>query len=234
MNTQPPVLDTLSLEAVAADYGKMVSSICRRMIRDEDRAQDAAQQVWVEIVKSFPSFRGASKVSTWIYTITRRVALGYARKEQLYDGRVLLAYAQGEEYDLPSSLDHEKDLWIRQQCDTCITAALHCFDYEGRLAMILKEIAELSYGDVATVLERPEPAVRQMISRNRRKLRFFMNDLCILANPAGTCRCRMTKLVQAVDLPKEYEKVRRIVGKASFFKQSERVLPGMDYWKGLL
>ena len=73
-----------------------------------------------------------------------------------------------------------------------------------------------------------------MISRNRWKLKFFMNDLCVLSNPAGRCRCRMKKLVQAIDLPQEYEKVRRIAVKASFFKQAEIVLPGKDYWKTLL
>jgi len=228
------VQNTLSLESVAADYGRLVSSVCRRMIRDDDRARDAAQQVWVEIVKALPAFRGESKVSTWIYTITRRVAMGHVRKEQLYSGRFLLDHAQGEEYELPSAIDHEKELWIRQECDKCITAALHCFDYEDRLAMLLKDIAELSYEDVATVLGKEEAAVRQMVSRNRRKLQYFMNDLCILSNPSGTCRCRMKKLVRAINLPQEYEKVRRIVGKASFFKQSEMVLPSKDFWKNLL
>jgi len=228
------VQNTLSLESIAADYGRLVSSVCRRMIRDNDRARDAAQQVWIEIVKAFPSFRGESKISTWIYTITRRVAMAHARKEQLYTGRFLLDHAQGEEYELPSAIDHEKALWIRQECDKCITGALHCFDYDDRLAMVLKDIAELSYGDVATVLEKEEPAVRQMVSRNRRKLQFFMNDLCVLSNPSGTCRCRMKKLVQAINLPQEYENVRRIVGKASFFKQSEMVLPSKDFWKNLL
>ena len=56
----------LSLDAIAREYGTMVSSICRRMITDQENARDAAQQVWVEISKSFPSFRGESKVSTWI------------------------------------------------------------------------------------------------------------------------------------------------------------------------
>jgi len=225
---------TMTMEAIAAEYGRLVSAVCRRMIRDGEAARDAAQQVWVEIVKSFPAFRGESKVSTWIYTITRRVAMDAARKERLFTGSQLLDHAQGREYELPSAIDQEKALWIRQQCDKCITAALHCFDYEDRLAMVLRDIAELDYGDIATVLGKEEPAVRQIVSRNRRKLRYFMNDLCALSNPSGTCRCRMKKLVRAIDLPGEYEKVRRIVGKASFFKQSEMVLPGLNYWKTLL
>ncbi len=226
--------DTPTLDSLAAEYGRMVSSVCRRMIRDSEAAKDAAQQVWVEVVRSFPTFRGESKVSTWIYTITRRVAMEHARREKLYSGRHLIEYAQGEEYEMPSQIDPEKELWVRQQCDTCVTAALHCFDHEDRLAMVLKEIAGLSYGDVAAVLEKEEAAVRQMVSRSRRKLRFFMNDLCVLSNPAGTCRCRMRKLVQAIDLPGEYEKLRRVAGRVSFFKRSELVLPGKDYWKNLL
>jgi RNA polymerase sigma-70 factor (ECF subfamily) len=69
----PTITGTASLDDIAREYGKLVSSVCRRMIRDEEVAKEAAQQVWLEIVKSFPSFRGESKISTWIYAITRRV-----------------------------------------------------------------------------------------------------------------------------------------------------------------
>ncbi len=68
----------MSPDEIAHQYGRLVSSVCRRMIMDEETARDAAKQVWAEVTKSFPSFRGESKISTWIYTITRRVAADYA------------------------------------------------------------------------------------------------------------------------------------------------------------
>jgi RNA polymerase sigma-70 factor (ECF subfamily) len=223
-----------SLDDIARDYGKMVSSICRRMIMDEETARDAAQQVWVEITKSHSSFRGESKMSTWIYTITRRIAFDHVQREQKFSARHLLDYARGEEMEPPGMVDLDKQLWVREMCNKCLSAALHCFDTEARLAMILKDIADCSYEEIASIVEKEEPAVRQMVSRNRRKLQFFMNGLCTLYNPEGNCRCRMKKWVKEIDLNREYEKIRRIVGKVSFFKQAELVLPRKNYWESLL
>jgi DNA-directed RNA polymerase specialized sigma24 family protein len=54
---QSPVEQNMTLDSIARDYGRMVSSICRRMIMDEEVARDAAQQVWVEITQSFQNVR---------------------------------------------------------------------------------------------------------------------------------------------------------------------------------
>lgn len=50
-------------EEIARSYGPLVSSICRRMLRDPEAARDAAQEAWVQILKSLPSFRGEAKLS---------------------------------------------------------------------------------------------------------------------------------------------------------------------------
>ncbi len=227
--------NAVSLDDIARDYGRMVSSICRRMIFDEDIAKDAAQQVWVEIVRSFPSFRGDSKVSTWIYTITRRVALEHAKNERIINARFLRLYSLQEEFDPPDNTDPDKTLWVKEMCDKCLTGMLHCFDNETRLAYILREIAELSYEEIAEILKKDETAVRQMVSRSKRKLRSFMLDRCMLYNPdSADCRCRMKKWVKKVNLAREYDKVRETVRRVSFYKQSEIILPRRDYWELLL
>lgn len=222
------------LETIARDYGRMVSSLCRRMITNEETARDAAQQVWVEIVKSFPSFRGESKISTWIYTITRRVALDYAKNERLITTRFLQAYSLQEEFGMPDDTDLDKQIWVRQMCDKCITGILHCVDNETRLAHMFRDIADLEYGEIAGILEKKESAVRQMVVRSRKKLNSFIRDKCTLYSPDGDCRCRMKKWVDEINLAAEYQKIGAIVRRVNFYKKSEKVLPRKDYWKNLL
>ena len=48
-------------EDIVATYGRLVSSLCRRMIREEETVRDAVQEVWLEVMKSLPSFRGEAK-----------------------------------------------------------------------------------------------------------------------------------------------------------------------------
>jgi RNA polymerase sigma-70 factor (ECF subfamily) len=224
----------VTLEAIAGDYGRMVSALCRRLITNEDTARDAAQQVWVAIIKSFPSFRGESKISTWIYTITRRVALDYARNERLITTRFLQAYSLEDEFDPPGATDLDKTIWIRQMCDKCITGILHCVDNETRLAYMFRHIADLGYGEIAGILEKEEATVRQMVARSRKKLNSFLSDTCTLYRPDGNCRCRMKKWVDEINLADEYQKIGAIVRRVNFYKKSEMVLPRKNYWESFL
>ena len=65
---------SIKLENLVNKYGGMVHSIARRMLHDPEKIKDVAQEVWTEIFDSLPSFRGDSKLSTWIYN------LNFARK----------------------------------------------------------------------------------------------------------------------------------------------------------
>lgn len=233
-NVQTQVNQTQSLDAIARDYGKMVSSICRRMIMDNEAARDAAQQVWAEIVKSFPTFRGESKISTWIYTITRRIAADFAKNEKTYSMRFVRDYFNGEDVGPPVQTDPDKKLWVKEMCDKCVTAMLHCVDNETRLAHIFRDVAELEYHEIAGVLARDEAAVRQMVSRSRKRINSFLRDRCALYNPGGNCRCRIKKSVDEVDLAAEYEKVYALARRVNFYKASELTLPRKDYWENLL
>ncbi len=220
-----------SLEAIALEYGPMVSSICRRMIMDPETARDAAQQVWVEIVKSFPSFRGESKVSTWIYAITRRVAADFSQNEKKFCARHVREYFNGGDIDPPSHIDLDRTIWVKQTCDQCLTALLHCVDSETRLAHILRYITELEYRQIAEVLEKDEDAVRKMISRSRKRINSFLSENCAIYNPHGKCRCRIRKHIAEIDLAAEYEKIGEMARRVNFFKKSEMILPGKNYWK---
>lgn len=226
--------NALSLDSLARDYGKMVSSVCRRMIMEDETARDAAQQVWVEITRSFPSFRGESKISTWIYTITRRVAADFAVHEKTYSLRFVREYFNSGDIDPPADVDLDRGLWVRQTCDRCVTAMLHCVDNEARLAHIFRDVAELDYAEIAEILDTDEAAVRKMVSRSRKRINSFLSERCALYNPQGDCRCRIKKHVDTVNLAAEYEKIGRMVRRLNFFRKSEMILPGKNYWKNLL
>lgn len=223
-----------ALEEIIYDYGLMVSSICRRMIQDPVVAEDAAQEVWLAVMKSLPTFRGQSKVSTWIYAITSRVVMNFARKERQYSTRFLRDYFHGETRPLPQASNFDKGLWVKEMCDKCLTGMLHCLDNDSRLAYILRDMAQLQYDEIAHILNKDEQTVRQTISRSRRKLRNFLKDECTLFNPGGSCRCRMKRWVQEVELPQEYQKLRETVHTVNILRESETILPGKNFWQKYL
>jgi RNA polymerase sigma-70 factor (ECF subfamily) len=224
----------MSYAGIIENYGRMVTSICRRMIRDEESARDAAQEVWLEVIKSLPSFRGGSKLSTWIYTIACRVAMRCAQKERLYSTRYLSDYFRSGKRELPDHQDFDKAIWIKDMCDQCLTGILHCLDNEARIAYIFRDMAQLSYDEIGEILGRDPAAVRQIISRSRRKLKHFLENECALHNPNGRCACRMKKWVMDINLPQEYAKLRKTVAQVNVFKEAEEIMPPRNYWEQYL
>ena len=223
--------DSLDPAIVVERHGRLVSSICWRMTRDEDAAREAAQEVWLAVLKGLPDFRGESGLSTWIYTVARRVVGRYAQTRRTYSVRFLSAYFEADgEPRQPDDDDLDHRLWVRSMCDRCLSGMLQCLDPDVRLAYLLRDVAELEYDDVAQVLEVEPSAARQIVSRARRKLNWFLRGHCALADPAGACRCRMRRQVKAIDLPAEYARLRTTVRRARVFKESEQVLPPRDFW----
>ena len=201
------------------------------MTRDEDAAREAAQEVWLAVLEGLPRFRGDASLSTWIYTIARRVIGRYAQAQRTYITRFLSAFFESEgEPEAPAGTDVDHDLWVRSMCDQFLCGMAQCLEPDVRLAYLLRDVAELAYDDVAQVLEVEPAAARQMVSRARRKLRRFMSGHCSLEDPEGPCRCRMRRHVEAVDLPAEYTRLRRTTHRVRVFKESEQLLPQRDYW----
>lgn len=233
MNGNMTSQDLPDLGQVALDYGSLVSRICRRMISDEEVAKEAAQQVWIEITKSYPSFKGQSKISTWIYTITRRVAADYSAKEKCYSARTLRALMDNAELKPPQS-NPQEILWVKEMCNKCLTGILHCLDNESRLSYVFREIARLSYDDISEIFEKDAPTIRKSVSRSRRKVQSFLKDRCMYHDSNGSCKCRMKKWIVKINLHEEYLKLRETVSRINVFKESDRVLPKLNYWNKIL
>jgi len=79
-------------EEITKEYRGLVSAISHRMIQNPEIAKDAAHKAWMEILKSLKTFKGESKISTWIYTIASRVILRQAKTEKVYSTRYLSEY----------------------------------------------------------------------------------------------------------------------------------------------
>jgi RNA polymerase sigma factor (sigma-70 family) len=219
-----------SYNDIVNDYGPLVSSICRRMIQNEEDAKDAAQEAWMEILKGLHRFRGEAKMSTWIYSVTYHTVMRHSKKEKLYSTRFLREYFHGDQLEVPEHIDYDRNIWIKEMCDKCLTGILHCLDNESRMAYLFKDMVQLSYKDVAEILGKAPATVRQIVSRSRRKLKNFLNDECILYNPSGKCKCRMKDLVTDIKLPQEYLKLRNFINRANLYLESHKVLPQKNYW----
>jgi RNA polymerase sigma factor (sigma-70 family) len=211
------------INAIAEKYGSIVTAISFRMIEDRELAQDAAQEAWIEIIKSLPSFKGESKISTWIYSVASRTILRHANNERKYSVRYISEFLDGDEI-VYSDSNLEETEWTKEMCDKCITGSIHCLTNEERLIYLLNEVAGLDSKEIAGILPVTDTAIRKKMSRSRTKLHSFLNNQCILYNPEGNCKCRMIKNVNKINLQKEFQKIKNDIHEISFLGQCDEIL----------
>ena len=221
----------ISPNKLVEKYGPMVSSLAYRIIPDPFIAEEAAQEVWYEVLKGLDNYRGEAKLSTWIYTIAYRVIKKYGPSTNLYDQEFLSYCFDGPDVRIPEEIDYDEKVWLKKQCDRCLTAVLQCLTPEKKMAYVMRDGAELSYETIAKVMDKKEATVRKIVSRSRKKIKNFLEGQCTLYNSSGDCNCRIKKQVEEYDIQAEYKKIWEFIGELTFYAQSEKVFPDKNYWE---
>lgn len=71
-----------AIQALYRRYAPRVYAVVRRILGDEDLAQDAAQEAWVRAIRALPAFRGEARFSTWLHRIAVNAALQLLRRQE--------------------------------------------------------------------------------------------------------------------------------------------------------
>ncbi len=153
-------------------YQNYVFTIVLRYINSREDAEEVAQDVFIKAYKSLADFRGESKFSTWIYTITTTSCLTFLRKKKLE----------------VHSLDNEKVMAHAEQVDSGMRA--NQVEQKSKLAMVNQAITLLSPDDaqvitlfyrgeqsldeIATILGQETNTVKVRLHRARQRLRDKM------------------------------------------------------------
>jgi len=184
--------DRAALEQLLAAVREPIYGLAIRMVGDPDDAADAVQEILIRIARHIRTFRGDSKLSTWVFRIaanqlstTRR-----RRAEAGADGGFAQAAAQLEAA-LAASAGRTSDdqLLVEEVKLFCTHGMLLCLDREHRLAYILGEILALSGDEGAAILEVSAEAFRKRLSRAREAIESFVRARCGLVSAEVPCRC---------------------------------------------
>jgi RNA polymerase sigma-70 factor (ECF subfamily) len=75
--------DETGFEQLVKDHTGQVVSLAWRLVGNREEAEDLAQEAFLRLHKSLPGFRGDSKISTWLYRTTTRLAIDHLRRERI-------------------------------------------------------------------------------------------------------------------------------------------------------
>lgn len=162
--------DVSGFEELVRKYQDKIYNLCRYMIEDAHDAQDAAQDTFLKAYRNLNAFKPDASFYTWLYRIAVNTCLDYkkkARPDQLEDESLLEGLASTEAS--PERLYQSKE--ITQSIQT----ALGELPEQLRAAIVLKEVEELSYEEIADVLHASMGTVKSRISRAREELRRLLH-----------------------------------------------------------
>ncbi len=132
------------------------------MTGDATDAADACQEALLAIVRGLPGFDGRSAFGTWAYRVTTNACLDELRRRRR---RPEPGLPEGPE-EPATTVDDAEGVTTRVDLD----AALQSLPPEFRVAVVLRDVAGLSYDEIATALSVPPGTVRSRIARGRAAL----------------------------------------------------------------
>ena len=154
-------------------YENKVYTLAARMCGSQEDAGDIAQEAFLSAWRGLPSFRGEAEFVTWLYRLTANAAIDHMRRMKKQRGEMSL---DDEELrltavdDTPSPQEFAEGEELRQ----AVAAGMNRLSEDHRQVLVLREMQELSYGEIAQVLEVDLGTVKSRISRARKALRKIL------------------------------------------------------------
>jgi len=140
-------------------YRNPIYGFFRRRLSQPARAEELAQETFLAVVKAIKRYQPSARFRTYLYGIAMKLLLAERRKV----GRETERVAD----DVPArSVGPEDALWIRR--------AIEALDPEHREALMLREFEQLSYEEIAALLEIPVNTVRSRLFRARTALKDLL------------------------------------------------------------
>lgn len=158
--------DLAALKELWKENSSHVLNLAFRILLDRDRAEDVLMDVFVEIPNAIRGFRGNSKLSTWIYTLTKNACLMKIRKERIHlkiettRSAEIEETAFGKTESAETSLDRE-----------ALSYGLSILAPEIRSLLWLKDAEGLDIRTLSEIFNAPEGTLKARLSRARAQVR---------------------------------------------------------------
>jgi RNA polymerase sigma-70 factor, ECF subfamily len=170
--------DAVAWEEIVQRYNRRIYNICYRFAGSSDDAQDLTQEVFIKMYRTLGSYdvqKGA--FMTWVTTITRNLLVDHFRKSKQDRQTDSLDSAPSEHEDAMPLSDQIADTSLppdarvqSREAGEVVHGALQKLSPELREAVILRDLQDLDYREIAMVLKVPEGTVKSRINRGRAEL----------------------------------------------------------------
>jgi RNA polymerase sigma-70 factor (ECF subfamily) len=156
-------------EAIVRQHWRKVFNVAYKFVGRHEEAEDLTQDIFLKIFRSLSTFDRRANFQTWLISVSRNLCIDYyrsVRKErETIDRQVTAEDASPVAREAgPLAALEQRDL------AALLRRALHTLPDSLRAAVVMRDIQELSYQEIADALHLPEGTVKSRINRGRREL----------------------------------------------------------------
>ena len=173
--------DRKSFQILVETYQRMVVNTCLGIVHNQADAEDLAQDVFLEIFRSAEKFRGDSKLSTWLYRIATNRSLNLIRnnKRKRFFQSIEETFTGGRNRSSEISEnrgDQPDQNMADQQRSDLLHRAIDRLPEKQRIAFTLNKYEDLSYQQIAEIMEISLASVESLIHRAKKNLQEQLLD----------------------------------------------------------
>ena len=175
--------DTEAFDQLVTRYRTRIFGMIYNMVHNEQDAWDLAQDSFVKAWKSMKRFRGRSSFYTWIYRIVMNVTIDWLRKKQVkgagaeFDDAIQAKQIDPASRTAPKADALPYEIMQRSETRTRIDNAIAQLSPEHRAVILMKEIEEMQYHEIAETLGCSIGTVMSRLFYARKKLQNLLRDV---------------------------------------------------------
>jgi RNA polymerase sigma-70 factor (ECF subfamily) len=152
-------------------HTRRVYAICYRFTGSDHEAQDLTQDVFLRVFRSLKSFRaGEGSFSVWLSRLARNLLIDHYRRTKLERASSSIEEQLPLLEEKTASMGRTEGLLAGREASEMLQAALQKLSPDLRETVILRDLEELEYREIAQVLNVPEGTVKSRLNRGRAEL----------------------------------------------------------------
>jgi len=169
--------DTDAFESLVERHQALVAGTVARMLGSNSDVEDITQQVFIRVWKSAGRYVARAKFTTWLLKITRNLVFNEMRRAKRHPHLPIQIDPEAEELPLKDETTETPDAaLLTSELQRAIESAIGQLPETQGMALVLRRYEDLSYEEIADILDLSLPAVKSLLFRARTELRERLKD----------------------------------------------------------
>jgi RNA polymerase sigma-70 factor (ECF subfamily) len=164
--------DVVAFETLLDRYSRPIYNFAFRLLGNQDDAEDAVQQTFVQAFESLPGVKAQTPLRPWLFQVARNKCIDLIRKRRT----VPLSSIQREDdepvdIDPPDARPRPEELYERAELQEILQNAIADLPLRTREVVVMRYVAELTFAEIAAAMGIPENTAKTLFQRAKPLLR---------------------------------------------------------------